>query len=167
MSKGSGRALQILDSEDNLLYEGTAVELTGWANWKTPIVKFSLDKDTSIKLRIKIDTLVSGWGSVDVLYLHENANENGGLPSGGSSTVTPSAPSAPNDANTDTKDDNKKEDQKNVVIEEKDITVTTPSGKKVEATVTVSKDKDGNVTEASAKVVGTKAAISAETANLL
>lgn len=161
---GDKVALQILDSEDNLLYEGTAVELTGWANWKTPIVKFSLDKDTSIKLRIKIDTLVSGWGSVDVLYLHENANENGGLPSGGSSTVTPSAPSAPNDANTDTKDDNKKEDQKDVVTEEKNITVTTPSGKKVEATVTVSKDKDGNVTEASAKVTGTKAAISAETA---
>lgn len=164
---GDKVALQILDSEDNLLYEGTAVELTGWANWKTPIVKFSLDKDTSIKLRIKIDTLVSGWGSVDVLYLHENANENGGLPSGGSSTVTPSAPSAPNDANTDTKDDNKKEDQKDVVTEEKNITVTTPSGKKVEATVTVSKDKDGNVTEASAKVAGTKAAISAETAEEL
>lgn len=168
---GDKVALQILDSEDNLLYEGTAVELTGWANWKTPIVKFSLDKDTSIKLRIKIDTLVSGWGSVDVLYLHENANENGGLPSGGSSTVTPSVPSAPNDANTDTKDDNKKadqkDDQKDVVTEEKDITVTTPSGKKVEATVTVSKDKDGNVTEASAKVAGTKAAISAETAKEL
>ena len=164
---GDKVALQILDSEDNLLYEGTAVELTGWANWKTPIVKFSLDKDTSIKLRIKIDTLVSGWGSVDVLYLHENANENGGLPSGGSSTVAPSAPSAPNDANTDTKDDNKKEDQKDVVTEEKNITVTTPSGKKVEATVTVSKDKDGNVTEASAKVAGTKAAISAETAKEL
>lgn len=160
---GDKVALQILDSEDNLLYEGTAVELTGWANWKTPIVKFSLDKDTSIKLRIKIDTLVSGWGSVDVLYLHENANENGGLPSGGSSTVTPSAPSAPNDANTDTKED-QKDDQKDVVTEEKNITVTTPSGKKVEATVTVSKDKDGNVTEASAKVTGTKAAISAETA---
>lgn len=163
---GDKVALQILDSEDNLLYEGTAVELTGWANWKTPIVKFSLDKDTSIKLRIKIDTLVSGWGSVDVLYLHENANENGGLPSGGSSTVTPSAPSAPNDANTDTKED-QKDDQKDVVTEEKNITVTTPSGKNVEATVTVSKDKDGNVTEASAKVTGTKAAISAETAKEL
>lgn len=163
---GDKVALQILDSEDNLLYEGTAVELTGWANWKTPIVKFSLDKDTSIKLRIKIDTLVSGWGSVDVLYLHENANENGGLSSGGSSTVTPSAPSAPNDANTDTKED-QKDDQKDVVTEEKNITVTTPSGKNVEATVTVSKDKDGNVTEASAKVAGTKAAISAETAKEL
>ena len=160
---GDKVALQILDSEDNLLYEGTAVELTGWANWQTPIVKFSLDKDTSIKLRIKIDTLVSGWGSVDVLYLHENANENGGLPSGGSSTVTPSAPSEPDD----NKKADQKDDQKDVVTEEKNITVTTPSGKKVEATVTVSKDKDGNVTEASAKVVGTKAAISAETAKEL
>lgn len=168
---GDQVALQILDAEDNLLYEGTAVELTGWANWETPIVKFSLDKETPIKLRIKIDTLVSGWGSVDVLYLHENASENGGLPSGGSSTVTPSVPSAPNDTNTDTKDDNKKEDQKDdpkdVVTEEKNITATTPSGKRVEATVTVSKDKDGNVTEASAKVAGTKAAISAETAKEL
>lgn len=160
---GDKVALQILDSEDNLLYEGTAVELTGWANWKTPIVKFSLDKDTSIKLRIKIDTLVSGWGSVDVLYLHENANENGGLPSGGSSTVTPSAPSELDD----NKKADQKDDQKDVVTEEKNITVTTPSGKKVEATVTVSKDKDGNVTEASAKVAGTKAAISAETAKEL
>ena len=154
-----------------------AIKLDGWKVWQCATVSnlvvtqdmINSGKNTvtvSANVRIKKDV----WGSIDDVYLYK-VGEVTASGNGGSSTVTPSVPSAPNDANTDTKDDNKKEDQKDdqkdVVTEEKNITVTTPSGKKVEATVTVSKDKDGNVTEASAKVVGTKAAISAETAKEL
>ena len=154
-----------------------AIKLDGWKVWQCATVSnivvtqdmINSGKNTvtvSANVRIKKDV----WGSIDDVYLYK-VGEVTASGNGGSSTATPSAPSAPNDANTDTKDDNKKEDQKDdqkdVVTEEKNITATTPSGKKVEATVTVSKDKDGNVTEASAKVAGTKAAISAETAKEL
>lgn len=154
-----------------------AIKLDGWKVWQCATVSnivVTQDMINSGKNTVTVSANVcikkDVWGSIDDVYLYK-VGEVTASGNGGSSTVTPSAPSAPNDANTDTKDDNKKEDQKDdqkdVVTEEKNITVTTPSGKKVEATVTVSKDKDGNVTEASAKVAGTKAAISAETAKEL
>ncbi len=144
-------------------------ECDGWTVWKQPNVsEVSANAGDELKITIHVTGAAGAWGTIDDACLYLAKEE---ISSNGSSTVTPSVPSAPNDANTDTKDDNKKEDQKDdqkdVVTEEKNITVTTPSGKKVEATVTVSKDKDGNVTEASAKVAGTKAAISAETAKEL
>lgn len=154
-----------------------AIKLDGWKVWQCATVSnivVTQDMINSGKNTVTVSANVcikkGVWGSIDDVYLYK-VGEVTASGNGGSSTVTPSAPSAPNDTNTDTKDDNKKEDQKDdskdVVTEEKNITVTTPSGKKVEATVTVSKDKDGNVTEASAKVAGTKAAISAETAKEL
>lgn len=154
-----------------------AIKLDGWKVWQCATVSnivVTQDMINSGKNTVTVSANVcikkDVWGSIDDVYLYK-VGEVTASGNGGSSTVTPSAPSAPNDANTDTKDDNKKEDQKDdqkdVVTEEKNITATTPSGKKVEATVTVSKDKDGNVTEASAKVAGTKAAISAETAKEL
>lgn len=151
-----------------------AIKLDGWKVWQCATVSnivvtqdmINSGKNTvtvSANVRIKKDV----WGSIDDVYLYK-VGEVTASGNGGSSTVTPSAPSAPDDANTDTKDDNKREDQKDnqkdVVTEEKNITATTASGKKVEATVTVSKDKDGNVTEAKATVTGTKAKISAEAA---
>ena len=154
-----------------------AIKLDGWKVWQCATVSnivVTQDMINSGKNTVTVSANVcikkGVWGSIDDVYLYK-VGEVTASGNGGSSTVTPSAPSAPNDTNTDTKDDNKKEDQKDdpkdVVTEEKNITATTPSGKKVEATVTVSKDKDGNVTEASAKVAGTKAAISAETAKEL
>ena len=154
-----------------------AIKLDGWKVWQCATVSnivVTQDMINSGKNTVTVSANVcikkDVWGSIDDVYLYK-VGEVTASGNGGSSTVTPSVPSAPNDANTDTKDDNKKadqkDDQKDVVTEEKNITVTTPSGKKVEATVTVSKDKDGNVTEASAKVAGTKAAISAETAKEL
>lgn len=154
-----------------------AIKLDGWKVWQCATVSnivVTQDMINSGKNTVTVSANVcikkDVWGSIDDVYLYK-VGEVTASGNGGSSTVTPSAPSAPNDANTDTKDDNKKEDQKDdqkdVVTEEKNITATTPSGKKVEATVTVSKDKDGNVTEASAKVAGTKAAISAEAAKEL
>lgn len=144
-------------------------ECDGWTVWKQPNVsEVSANAGDELKITIHVTGAAGAWGTIDDACLYLAKEE---ISSNGSSTVIPSAPSAPNDTNTDTKDDNKKEDQKDdpkdVVTEEKNITATTPSGKRVEATVTVSKDKDGNVTEASAKVAGTKAAISAETAKEL
>lgn len=152
---GDKVSLQILDSDDKIFFEGEAAELTGYASWKTPTVAFTLDKDTAIKLCVKVDTQVGGWGSVDVLYLHKDGDSNS---DSGSSTVTPSTPS------TDTPASDKKDDKSEVTTEDKKVTATTPSGEKIEATVSVSKDKDGNVTEATATVTGTKAKISAEAA---
>lgn len=146
-----------------------AIKLDGWKVWQCATVSnivVTQDMINSGKNTVTVSANVcikkDVWGSIDDVYLYK-VGEVTASGNGGSSTVTPSAPSEP--------DDNKKADQKDdpkdVVTEEKNITVTTPSGKKVEATVTVSKDKDGNVTEASAKVAGTKAAISAETAKEL
>ncbi len=144
--------LQILDTDNNVLFEGNPVELAGWKVWKNPTVSFALDKETNVKLRIEIETQSEGWGSVDVLYLHGDEKADNG-----SSTVTPSTPSTSDDAD-------KKDDKNETTTEEKKVTATTPSGETVEATVTVSKDKDGNVTEAAANVTGSKAAFSAEVA---
>lgn len=154
-----------------------AIKLDGWKVWQCATVNnivVTQDMINSGKNTVTVSANVcikkDVWGSIDDVYLYK-VGEVTASGNGDSSTVTPSVPSAPNDANTDTKDDNKKVDQKDdpkdVVTEEKNITATTPSGKRVEATVAVSKDKDGNVTEASAKVAGTKAAISAETAKEL
>lgn len=151
-----------------------AIKLDGWKVWQCATVSnivVTQDMINSGKNTVTVSANVcikkDVWGSIDDVYLYK-VGEVTASGNGGSSTVTPSAPSAPDDANTDTKDDNKREDQKDnqkdVVTEEKNITATTASGKKVEATVTVSKDKDGNVTEAKATVTGTKAKISAEAA---
>lgn len=169
-----GEAINLSVTDANgVVKVSNAIKLDGWKVWQCATVSnivVTQDMINSGKNTVTVSANVcikkDVWGSIDDVYLYK-VGEVTASGNGGSSTVTPSAPSAPNDANTDTKDDNKKadqkDDQKDVVTEEKDITVTTPSGKKVEATVTVSKDKDGNVTEASAKVAGTKAAISAET----
>ncbi len=131
-------------------------ECEGWKVWKQPTVsEVVANVGDELKITIHVTGAADAWGTIDDACLYLAKEE---ISSNGSSTVTPSAPSAPDDANTDTKD---------VVTEEKNITATTPSGKKVEATVKVSKDKEGNVTEASAKVTGAKAAISAEIAKEL
>lgn len=173
-----GEAINLSVTDANgVVKVSNAIKLDGWKVWQCATVSnivVTQDMINSGKNTVTVSANVcikkDVWGSIDDVYLYK-VGEVTASGNGGSSTVTPSAPSAPNDTNTDTKDDNKKEDQKDdskdVVTEEKNITVTTPSGKKVEATVTVSKDKDGNVTEASAKVAGTKAAISAETAKEL
>lgn len=165
-----GEAINLSVTDANgVVKVSNAIKLDGWKVWQCATVSnivITQDMINSGKNTVTVSANVcikkDVWGSIDDVYLYK-VGEVTASGNGGSSTVTPSAPSEP--------DDNKKEDQKDdpkdVVTEEKNITVTTPSGKKVEATVTVSKDKDGNVTEASAKVAGTKAAISAETAKEL
>lgn len=165
-----GEAINLSVTDANgVVKVSNAIKLDGWKVWQCATVSnivITQDMINSGKNTVTVSANVcikkDVWGSIDDVYLYK-VGEVTASGNGGSSTVTPSAPSEPDD----NKKADQKDDQKDVVTEEKNITVTTPSGKKVEATVTVSKDKDGNVTEASAKVAGTKAAISAETAKEL
>lgn len=144
--------MQVLNAEnDSVLSSGDATEVTGWNEWKTPKVTFTLDKETSVKFRIAVENKAAGWGSVDVLYLHQEGasgdnKDNNGSDSGSSSNTT---------VVTLTDKD---------TTEIKNVTVATPSGEKVEATVTITKDSNGNVTDAGATVKNTKPEISTDVA---
>lgn len=134
----------------------------GWKIWKQPTANsvFASAGD-ELELTIHVTGDAGAWGTIDDVYLYlaeERDDDNGSGSNSGSSTVTPSIPS------TDTPASDKKDDKSEVTTEDKKVTATTPSGEKIEATVSVSKDKDGNVTEATATVTGTKAKISAEAA---
>ena len=150
--KDASVIMQVLNAEnDSVLSSGDATEVTGWNEWKTPKVTFTLDKETSVKFRIAVENKVAGWGSVDVLYLHQEGasgdnKDNNGSDSGSSSNTTVVTPT---DKDT---------------TEIKNVTAATPSGEKVEATVTITKDSNGNVTDAGATVKNTKPEISADVA---
>ena len=148
--KDASVIMQVLNAEDDsVLFSGDATEVTAWNDWKTPIVTFTLEKETTVKLRVAVENKTAGWGSVDVLYLHqektaEDNKDDNGSNSGSSSDATVTTP--------DDKD----------TTETKNVTATTPSGEKVEATVTTTKDSNGNVTDASATVTSTKAELSTD-----
>lgn len=147
--KDASVIMQVLNAEnDSVLSSGDATEVTGWNEWKTPKVTFTLDKETSVKFRIAVENKAAGWGSVDVLYLHQEgaSGDNNGSDSGSSSNTTVVTPT---DKDT---------------TEIKNVTAATPSGEKVEATVTITKDSNGNVTDAGATVKNTKPEISADVA---
>ena len=148
--KDASVIMQVLNAEDDsVLFSGDATEVTAWNDWKTPTVTFTLEKETTVKLRVAVENKAAGWGSVDVLYLHqektaEDNKDDNGSNSGSSSDTTVTTP--------DDKD----------TTETKNVTATTPSGEKVEATVTTTKDSNGNVTDASATVTSTKAELSTD-----
>ena len=150
--KDASVIMQVLNAEnDSVLSSGDATEVTGWNEWKTPKVTFTLDKETNVKFRIAVENKAAGWGSVDVLYLHQEGpsgdnKDNNGSDSGSSSNTTVVTPT---DKDT---------------TEIKNVTVATPSGEKVEATVTITKDSNGNVTDAGATVKNTKPEISTDVA---
>lgn len=150
--KDASVIMQVLNAEnDSVLSSGDATEVTGWNEWKTPKVTFTLDKETSVKFRIAVENKAAGWGSVDVLYLHQEGasgdnKDNNGSDSGSSSNTTVVTPT---DKDT---------------TEIKNVTAATPSGEKVEATVTITKDSNGNVTDAGATVKNTKPEISTDVA---
>ena len=150
--KDASVIMQVLNAEnDSVLSSGDVTEVTGWNEWKTPKVTFTLDKETSVKFRIAVENKAAGWGSVDVLYLHQEGasgdnKDNNGSDSGSSSNTTVVTPT---DKDT---------------TEIKNVTAATPSGEKVEATVTITKDSNGNVTDAGATVKNTKPEISADVA---
>lgn len=150
--KDASVIMQVLNAEnDSVLSSGDATEVTGWNEWKTSKVIFTLDKETSVKFRIAVENKAAGWGSVDVLYLHQEGasgdnKDNNGSDSGSSSNTTVVTPT---DKDT---------------TEIKNVTVATPSGEKVEATVTITKDSNGNITDAGATVKNTKPEISTDVA---
>ena len=155
----SNVTMQILNAEDDsVLYTGEPVAMTAWNEWHTPSVTFTLEQTKSIKLRVYMEHEDTGWGAVDVLYLHKNDSssekkDNTTTSGGSSAAATPS-------------DEAKKDEQQSEqTTESKNVTATTASGEKTEVTVTVTKDTTGKVTEANAKVTGTKAEISADMVN--
>ena len=81
---GDNVLLQILDKNDEVLFEGEEAELAGWTlnaqECENPSVTFALDKITSVKLRVVVDMGIEGWGSVDRLRLikHNEAYHNNG-----------------------------------------------------------------------------------------
>lgn len=76
--------LQILDEKDEILFEGEEVKLNGWTlnaqECENPSVSFTLDKMTSVKLRVVVDIAIEGWGSMDRLRLikHNEAYQYNG-----------------------------------------------------------------------------------------
>ena len=83
--------IQILNTSDEVLFEGEETVLADWANWKTASVTFELDKTTDVKIRIVVAMQDGGWGTADELYLCQMAetvedekNPDEGKPSDGS-----------------------------------------------------------------------------------
>ena len=68
---GDTVTLKILNaSEDNnVLFSSDPASLTGWKQWQTPSVSFTLNEQTSVKIQIEVDMQAGGWGTVDCLYL--------------------------------------------------------------------------------------------------
>lgn len=168
--KDASVSMQVLNAkDDSVLSSGDATEVTGWNEWKTPKVTFTLDKETSVKLRIVVENKAAGWGSVDVLYLHqegasEDNKDNNGSDSGSSTTpeqpitpTTPAKPEQPSNTTTVTNPDG-------TTTETTKVDIPASSGNKMEATVNVSKDTNGKVTDATANVTNTKPEISADVA---
>ncbi len=87
--------LQVLDTNDNVLYTGEKVTLADWHNWKQPFVQFTLGQDTQIKLRLVVEINAEGWGSADLLYLHETVAKQPEQEAGGSGTDDPAEESKP------------------------------------------------------------------------
>ncbi len=73
---GDTVTLKILNaSEDNnVLFSSDPASLTGWKQWQTPSVSFTLNEQTSVKIQIEVDMQAGGWGTVDCLYLYQSAD---------------------------------------------------------------------------------------------
>ncbi len=69
---GDTVALSIADhSTGDIIASGDAVELTGWANWQTPTVTFTLTETTTVDLVMTVGIQAGGWGTIDCMYLYE------------------------------------------------------------------------------------------------
>ena len=72
---GEKVALQILNTEKEVLFVGDAGVATGWGNWDTVEMTFELTEATDIMLRVVVEIQDGGWGSVDELYLSQVVTE--------------------------------------------------------------------------------------------
>lgn len=71
---GDKVSLQILSANEEVLFEGEAAVLEGWAVWKTAAVNFSVTEQTEVKLRVVVDMQAGGWGTADELYLYKSGD---------------------------------------------------------------------------------------------
>lgn len=73
---GDTVTLKILNASDdnNVLFSSDPASLTGWKQWQTPSVSFTLNEQTSVKIQIEVDMQAGGWGTVDCLYLYQSAD---------------------------------------------------------------------------------------------
>ena len=71
---GDSVAMLVLDTDGNILFEGTAVDLRDWKEWVTPSVNFKLDSDTTVIIGVKVNISDGGWGTFDSLYLYKTAD---------------------------------------------------------------------------------------------
>lgn len=146
-AEGEIVTLQILDADDQVLYAGSGVTLEGWANWKTPVVSFTLTETTDVKVRMVINMKSGGWGSADELYLHSPAEENvvyiNDTSSSGSSSGSAGSTGSTGESGTDTTTIIKNPDGTTESVT--NISSVNSSGKKTEITTSVLYDKDGTV----------------------
>jgi len=70
---GDKVTLQILNTSDEVLFEGEATVLEDWAVWKTANVAFEVNEDTDVKVRVLVEMQAGGWGTADELYLYQES----------------------------------------------------------------------------------------------
>ena len=68
---GDTISLQILSDDGEVLFEGDATVLEGWAVWKKVAVDFMITKQTDVKIQIVVNMQKGGWGTADALYLYK------------------------------------------------------------------------------------------------
>lgn len=137
--------VQILDTEDNVLFDGDGVTMAGWRNWQKPAVSFTLAESTEVKVRLVVSMNAGGWGTADELFLHSPAEENvvyiNDSSSSGSSGSSSSSTGGTGESGADNTTIIKNPDGTTVSVT--NISSVNSSGKKTETTTSVLYDKDG------------------------
>ncbi len=65
--------LSILDhNSGSVIAAGDEVALTGWNNWHTPSVSFTIEETTVVDLKMTIGIQAKGWGTIDCMYLYNS-----------------------------------------------------------------------------------------------
>lgn len=146
-AEGESVSLQILDADNQVLYAGSGVTMEGWANWKTPVVSFTLTETTGVKVRMVISMKPGGWGSADELFLHSPAEENVVYINDSSSSESSGSSSSSTGSTGESGADNttiiKNPDGTTVSVT--NISSVNSNGKKTETTTSVLYDKDGTL----------------------
>lgn len=137
--------VQILDTEDNVLFDGDGVTMAGWRNWQKPAVSFTLAESMEVKVRLVVSMNAGGWGTADELFLHSPAEENvvyiNDSSSSGSSGSSSGSTGGTGESGADNTTIIKNPDGTTVSVT--NISSVNSSGKKTETTTSVLYDKDG------------------------
>lgn len=143
-------SLQILDTDNQVLYAGKDMKLDGWANWKRPTVSFTLTETTDVKVRVVVNMQAGGWGTADELFLHVPAREKvvnigGSTASGSGSSGGISGGSGTPGSGTDKPDTTITQNPDGTTTETTVDEAVNSAGNKVEVTTSVTKEEDGSV----------------------